>query len=266
MDTTIVDFEKPPVAEVVCGLGFERVPQFHSPHMGLFWAQIRDEFPISEVHPPIQSSLVSRSFVEFVEFPELVRHFYRSADRSELVQLQQDRFLYNWLKASTDTIYPRYKGVITRFGRLRKKFDQFFKQLDFPPLRINELRLEYVNHVLKGEGWESPADINDVFPDFRFRKKGTKYLRPPTAWNLAFRHPVKDPNSQMNIAIRTATKPGDGDQQQQIFLIQLSVIGRLENPPARDIQEWFDMAREAIDLSFVDLTAPEMQKRFWKAR
>lgn len=265
MDASIVEFENPPVAEVVCGIAFDQAPDFHSSHMGLFWVHIRDEFPITEVRTPILPPDGLKA-VELVKFPEMIRHFYRSEDRSELVQLQQDRFLYNWLKTSKDAKYPRYKKIIRRFNQLRRKFNEFYQDLNMPPVMVKELRLEYVNHVPRGDGWETPGDINNIFPNHRFRKRGTKYLRPPTNWNFVSVHPVKDPNSRMNIALRNATRPKEGGEQEQVFLAQLSVIGKTENPSEREIQTWFNMAREAIDLTFVDITAPDVQKQIWKVK
>src|ERR1044072_4576891 len=115
MHEMVVDFEDPPVNEVVCGIAFAPMQNFQTPHMGLFWAEIVDEFPTAEVQPPLVTS-----GQPMVIMTDLQRNFYRSRDRSELVQVQQDRFLYNWVKTANDTSYPRYPKVVVRFKELKQ--------------------------------------------------------------------------------------------------------------------------------------------------
>ena len=38
MDKAIVDFDRPPVTEVICGIGFKEPSGFQAPHMGLEFA------------------------------------------------------------------------------------------------------------------------------------------------------------------------------------------------------------------------------------
>ena len=91
MDESIVDFERPPVTEVICGIGFKSIAQFHAPHMGLFWNAIRKDFPIAEVRPPLMSPGESPGIIKVLEGTGApTRFFLRSEDRTELVQVQPD--------------------------------------------------------------------------------------------------------------------------------------------------------------------------------
>ena len=91
MTETIVDFDHPPVTEVICGIGFKKISGLRAPQMGLFWESIRKEFPIAEVKAPIASpgQVAGLSFVEGDDLP--MRFFLRSEDKRELVQIQSDR-------------------------------------------------------------------------------------------------------------------------------------------------------------------------------
>jgi len=263
MNQTIVDFANPPVHEVVCGMGFPLIQGFQSPHMGLFWSTIIDAFPDAEVQPPLMSPITHT--IELGDLSDVVRHFYRNKERTEVVQLQQGRFLYNWIKATNETAYPRYPAVVLRFLELRDRFHEFLRARNLPLPVVNELRLEYVNHILQDGTWETPGDIHKVFPDFRYRTKGRKYIKPPRSWNMSSRHPVNHPDSQMTITMRTGARLGNNGETEQIILAQLSVIGRVADPDDQGIKDWFNMARQAINLTFVDITSPDLQKRVWKA-
>jgi hypothetical protein len=47
----LVDFDSPPVTEVVLGVQFNSLERFLSPHLGLVWSEFKQEFPIVEEHP-----------------------------------------------------------------------------------------------------------------------------------------------------------------------------------------------------------------------
>lgn len=46
-------FERPPLNEVVCGVQFIPIPGWLTSHFGLFWSQLRSEYPWCEDHPPL---------------------------------------------------------------------------------------------------------------------------------------------------------------------------------------------------------------------
>ena len=262
MDESIVDFDKPPVSEVVCGIGFAEPRGFSTPHMGLFWRTVLEEFPVAEVKdvitPPGETHAIRVSNV-----PPPPRFFLRSEDRSELIQVQENRFLYNWLKTDDDKPYPRYKKVITRFHEFRKRFERFLADYGFGEIAHRELRLEYVNHIPEGEGWEHPADINRIFPGFKYRRRERRYLKPPMDFDIRSRHPVAYENSRLDVSIRTGCKRAGENSEQRIFIFQLTVVGDVSDPAEEEMQAWFDMAREAINLSFLDLTSSNAQAKIW---
>ena len=258
MDKAIVDFDRPPVTEVICGIGFKEPSGFQAPHMGLFWGALSDEFPVVEVKGAIGAPGEDPVLTVYHDTPAPVRFFLRSRDRTELVQIQPNRLLYNWLKTEANNTYPRYRGVIKRFRYVRRCFTKFLKDNNFGSPAIRELRLEYLNTIPFGEGWKKPGDISRLFPDFKYRRRGRRYLQEPTGFNIASRHPVTHDESHLDLSLRTVQK---GDQRQ--ILLQLSVIGRVMDPSEKEAQEWFDMAREAIDLSFIDLSSQYAKSKIW---
>lgn len=265
MDESIVDFENPPVSEVVCGVGFTKPDNFTSPYMGLFWSTVRDEFPVAEVKPPLPPPGSEFNFI-LSDTPPPPRYFLRTREGDELLQLQENRFLYNWLQTQRNPKYPRYKNVIKRFHKLRKQFEMFLQDHDLQQMAVRELRLTYVNHIMEGEGWNNLADVGKIFPNFQLKQRGRRYLRGPTGWNFKTWFPVKDRNSRLQVTIRNGIKKIAEDPEQRLYVLDLTVIGDVVDPSQGELQRWFDMAREAIDLSFLDLTSSKIQNEIWKVQ
>ena len=53
----LVDFESPPVVETVLGVEFAPIRGWAVPHFGLYWNEVRSEFPRFDVHAPLPSQI-----------------------------------------------------------------------------------------------------------------------------------------------------------------------------------------------------------------
>ena len=264
-DDDIVRFENPPVIEVVCGIGFEEIEGYSSPQMGLFWNDIREQFPISEVKAPLPSPTGGLK-IDLNAPPQAPRYFLRSNDRSELVQLQENRFLYNWIKTEEKPLYPRYSFTISQFNTLWKQFKGFLTREGLKSPVIRELRLQYVNHMIQGEGWETLSQIQNVFPDYSFDERGGRYLTPPSTWAISSNHDLPFEGARIEISIKSGRfRPGIKDEK-ELLAAELLVIGNVKEPESQEIQDWFDRAREAIDRTFVEITNPDLQVNVWQRK
>jgi uncharacterized protein (TIGR04255 family) len=45
---SLPDYNNPPVIEVVSGISFETIEKFGGQHLGLFWQNVRDKYPLCE--------------------------------------------------------------------------------------------------------------------------------------------------------------------------------------------------------------------------
>lgn len=249
----IVEFDKPPVSEVIFGIGFKAPEGFREAHFGLFWNEIRDEFPVAEIKTPIAPPPPEHLQIDLSTAPPQ-RHFFRSGDGSELLQIQSNRLLFNWIKIG-DAPYPRYRKVYPRFTSLCDRFSRFLTENSFEKPIIRELRLEYLNHIAKDQIWKTPSDVHKIFPDFRVARRGRRFLISPQTFNLQVRYPMEREGTHLDVALRTGRR-----ELEELITLQLSVIGAVEEPSDKEIRSWFDMAREAIDLSFTDLASPRAKE------
>jgi uncharacterized protein (TIGR04255 family) len=116
-----VKFDRPPVVEVACGVLFATAKPLRGAQLGLYWQRIRETFPRIEEAPPLAPVIEAQgsgpSAVElgylFGPLPPLRRTWFISQDGRNLVQVQEDRFVFNWKKAAEDDEYPRRRGCRT---------------------------------------------------------------------------------------------------------------------------------------------------------
>src|SRR6266566_1973662 len=142
------EYESPPVIEVVLSVQFESMDDMHAPQLGLLWSQFRKDFPRVEQHPPIPSvvetfgqTLSARPGFQIemseLPFPFLPRLWFLNESGTELVQVQQDRFIHNWRKTDSGQQYPRYEYIRGRFNSELQLFSSFLEAEKLPRLVIN---------------------------------------------------------------------------------------------------------------------------------
>jgi toxin HigB-1 len=141
-------YERPPVSEVVLSVQFASNPQFQIVHAGLFWQLVRDQFPNVSEQIPLQA--VFETFggqvapagpiqVQAFSTPPFPRFWFESEDRAYVLQLQQDRILFNWRAISSDSVYPRYETLRERFLTRLRRLAEFFEREDRAQVRADML-------------------------------------------------------------------------------------------------------------------------------
>src|SRR5579871_1695454 len=115
------DFKRPPAIETLMGFYFGPLKGWLTPFFGLFWNEIRRDYPHVEVQPflvpekGLRLELKSeKARLELSgEVPVRWLYFHRS-DRT-LIQIQSDSFIQNWRKRTDQDAYLHY-------GDLRPSF------------------------------------------------------------------------------------------------------------------------------------------------
>lgn len=113
------DFRKPPLAETVLSLQFEPIAGLTTAHLGLLWQRFREQLPLIEEQPPLPPVVEkfgppapSQVEVTVEEKPPVPRLWFLNQDKTELIQVQADRFIHNWRKIEGLELYPRFVGPI----------------------------------------------------------------------------------------------------------------------------------------------------------
>jgi uncharacterized protein (TIGR04255 family) len=261
------EFSDPPVAETVLSVQFDRLSALRTAHFGLYWGGVQDRFPVTEEHGELPSilerspdELIPMVGIQFEAFEAPPTRFW-FVDRlgTELIQVQRDRFIKNWRKLGEGDQYPRYERIRAGFDRDFYDFSEFVTRNQLGKLRVNQYEVTYINHIVAGRGWDSHADVGQVFTVWQQPRS----VYPGQAQDLTFRtrFPILDPSGnfagRLHVTLQSAKRLSDGAP---MFVLELTARGLLEGD-----SDFFGLGREWIVRSFAELTTPKMHK-IWGRR
>lgn len=260
MNRPPVSFEHPPVVEVVCGVRFEPIPGLSSGHIGQLWTRFGDEFPLTadrHALPAVQTGPGPQVTVSAA--PTTPRVWFVSTDETRLIQVQQDRLIFNWRRGES-AAYPRYPAVYEEFCRHLATFEDYLREANTGPICPMEYELSYLNRIQEDEVSSHLRDLGRVLPDLAWRADPSRFLPAPdhVAGNLRFMLPEGGGSLQVTIDLVRRVETG-------ARVLALDLRARAASG-VRPRDEWFALAHEWITQGFVDLTGPEMHDRIWKRR
>ena len=265
-------FSRPPLVETALGVQFEPLENLHIPRIGLLWQRFRDQLPIVEQQPPIAPIIervgarapLQRPGFEILQRPPLPRCWFLDRAGTELLQIQQDRLIWNWRKTSDSAPYPRYEdGVRPRFVEYLDKFLDFLKDEEMGDFRPNQCEVTYVNHIVSGEGWSTHSEIDKVFVGWNSAYKEHALL---DLENIQFncRHIIYDEAHKFLGRLHVNVEPVfelSGDKP--MFVLSYTARGMPLSPDRDGVLGFLDLGRQRIVETFDNATTPEMH-RIWR--
>lgn len=243
--SSVARFDKAPLSEVVCGVGFN-APDFSSIHFGLYWQSIRDRFPAPPLDkPPIGGIEIMASI------PRLRRVWFESADRRRLIQLQADRFHYNWRRLSEQDEYPHFDVLYPHFEKEWNAFQEWWIELDKLPIQPIHYELTYLNQIDSEFGWRSPRDTPKIFS---LSLPYSLLQLDSHDFNMVF----SLPNEQGSLTMQLNQVKRLEDHSNMLIL-ELTARSIDCNTP---ISSWFSNSHEDIVRTFVELLS-DTAKEAW---
>ncbi len=235
---------------------------------GLFWSRIRSEYPETEAQAPLASQVERFGAearragppigLELVQGEPNLRCWYRHDAKGRLIQLQRDRFLHNWRKAGPGQQYPRYPETRKMFESAWDNYLAFLDAERIPRPQPMQCEITYVNHIERGSGWNTMADLPNVSPLLAGR---------PSPWFLPdaevvvvnASYPLPEERGRLHISLQPGIRNAD---QVEILQLQLTARGKPKSEETADVLAWLDTGREWVVRGFVDVTSPEMHERW----
>jgi uncharacterized protein (TIGR04255 family) len=268
------DFGSPPVVEVVLGVQFNSIENLRSPHLGLVWAEFKDEYPNIEEQPPLDP--VFETFAEgtaataWVPRIQLVtnvptpRVFFINSAQSELLQVQRDRFLHNWRKVGQETDYPRFERMLETFEDGYRRIETLVLREKLGSIVPNQSELTYVNQIPLPANETSFEAFERLFGSFTKELVLDNLGKPEDARFLA-RYIIRDvegtPTGRLYVTAEPAWTP-DGTN-----IIQLTLVAR-GKPLSNNlvgVSEFLKIGRSHIVRAFAELTTDEMH-HIWERK
>lgn len=255
-----VNFANPPVVEVVCGAAFTTLRALRVPHFGLFWNTFRNEFPrVQEVQPLVPAS-ADEIGIELSPIPPLPRVWFLNEDESALIQIQKDRFIYNWKRQKATDPYPRYETIYPQFESWISRFDDFVRENNIGNLDFRQFELTYVNHIPTASLGGCVARATDALLDHKRDATVGRFLPEPTNFSWSTEYALPNDTGRFYIVAQSARTITD---DQIVIRLDISAKGIGQNSPISGMKTWFDVAHEWIIHGFVDVTDRRVQREVW---
>jgi len=147
------NFLRPPLREQAISIVFEPIEKFRIVDFGLFWSEVAQEFPEVSTDEPIESPAEQfdeprsgeMSF-QLLTSPPMPRAMFRNPANGELIQLQVNRFGFNWAKVG-DQPYPRSEPLMAKFKDLFGKFVAYAERQGLGDLALKQCELTNLNVI-----------------------------------------------------------------------------------------------------------------------
>jgi uncharacterized protein (TIGR04255 family) len=256
----IVSFKQPPLVEVVCGVQFRALP-LQTAHFGKFWDRMGDDYPVTRDAPPLPPILEAPpggggafTSISWSDLPELRRVFLVDSVRGRLIQLQADRFHYNWQRTRDAGEYPRFGEVFAEFQRSWGAFTEFVHGEKLGELNRVQHELTYINHIRLDGGSDVPT-LGQLLPWFAPTNNSVASAPEP---EVTLHYEVPEIAGRLHVSIRSGRRAGDNAR---VLLMELTARGA-----GGDIGAWFSDARARIVRSFAALTGPDAHEKWGRTR
>jgi uncharacterized protein (TIGR04255 family) len=162
-----MEFNNAPVAEVVVGAQFEGIT-FENRYLYDFYQKIKSDFPFIQEQQPLPS------VIEKIDVPNEnriiqgfnTRKFFISKPQNKLIQLQPDKFLFNWRRTNNNSEYPHFSVVLNEFLSVYSKLNSDLNL----NARLNQLEVTYVDHIYIDDFGLKDYELNKIFKFINLNK------------------------------------------------------------------------------------------------
>ena len=248
-------FDKPPVAEVAIGIEFLPLPALTVVPLVELRSVWKEAYPNIEEQPAIRRA-PSSGF----PFPQLgfevsvgippIRIWLLSQDRSELLQIQNDRLILNW-RAHFGGTYPHYHQLEPRFLDSWQRFREEIVERSLGELRPITAEVTYINRLVLEQD-ETLFDALSIFA----RDAPLRNAEPSVQLSTDLIASDGTPFGQQTIS---AVRSPDQSEEVQLTLVARVAISHEED---QAIEAALRRAHAVAVTSFADVTTPKMHQRW----
>ena len=199
--------------------------------------------------------------IQILPSATLPRAAFRNGIGGELLQVQPDRFAYNWIKTGDDHEYPHSEKTLERFFELLEKFTDFLTSRNLGEISIIQCELTNVNIVPVDGVGDSFADVATVLrlpdivadcPNMKLENQmfGSKHLMLNDVGKPVGRvHCVGQPSLRV-------------PSNEQVFRLDIAARGAPIGPGVLGASKFFEDAVSAINAVFL-ATTTKAGRQFW---
>ena len=172
-----------------------------------------------------------------------------SPNSNMLIQVQPDRFLFNWRRVEENISYPRFDNIYDHFDIALEKL-KLVIGADYES-KLNQLELTYVDHVILEDFRRNDFNPGNVFNFFNC-DNDIKNI------NLEYSIPFEEIGGVWNLLLKSALRKKDN---KKLLVYESTCRGFL----SLDIRDWFEKAHEIQLMQFMEGLTDEA-KAIWKMK
>ena len=254
MGQSNIKFQNPPVIEVAFQVMFPTLAGIGTPHFGAFWSSIRDEF--STIQAAARLGPVEFSGIQGA-FPEN-RLWLVHKSGETLIQLQDNRFLFNWRQTGEDFAYPGYEELYPEFSSYLQKFCEFLAEENSPIDAFKGFELHYVNHIYLGDSikkWEDAGNAISLLE----KATPVQKLSPLTSVRFNTTSKILDSDDVLHVGIESRSH---NETKKELLNFEIRVSAVRESLKPDSLAAEFSKAHDKILMAFLDISTTK-SKRSW---
>jgi len=268
------DFKAPPVTEVVLGVQFNTIERFLSPHLGLVWERFKSNFPHIEERPSIPPSfetfgahpqLFPAIGLQIITVAEMPRVFFINSDKTQLLQVQKDRFLHNWRKVETGGTYPRFERMLETFESGFRTFVDVVAELNLGTVTPNQCEVSYINQIPIPEDGDLYSIIDKLFAQHT-DKMILDDLARPEDFRFLLRYVIRDNDNAPAGRLIVSAEPARRSDGVTIIQLTLTARGKPSSSDILGTVEFLERGRLHVVRAFTKLTSLEMHKEWGRTQ
>jgi uncharacterized protein (TIGR04255 family) len=247
-------FRKPPIQELICGVQYKNI-NLSLPIINEFYTGIKEEFPKIEEKQALGFIAYSMKDADEkilqLKNDAIVRYWFLKKDDTQLIQLQKNRYHYNWRRLGNENeTYPHFKNVFDEFKTNFEKFKNHvnnYKQ----NIEINYLEITFLDHI-KVSDFGDKLKVDEIFTFL----KNDNILAKADGFQITYRVPIEICDGNYQLTAYTAIKEGSKDL---IIILNTTLNGKL-NDKSNNYETWFKNAHDIIKNEFYNQITGKAKK------
>jgi uncharacterized protein (TIGR04255 family) len=264
------NFNHPPVSEVVLSIQFAALPTMRSVHAGLYWKEIRKQYPKPSEQAPIAPAFETfggtptpaQTFqIQTLLVPPMPRHWFETERGEHLLQLQPDRIIHNWRQRNPEMPYPRYELIRRQFASEVAKLEALFRKERVGEIRPNHCEVTYINTISLPDGLNPHHHLDRITP--LWTSKVSEPFAPELEnATIQTRYILKRQDSPYGRVYVSFIPAFLVTNSSPVIQLEVTAKGR---PQAESVSAAFDLLDEERDVvvrTFTAVTTPAMHQQW----
>ncbi len=262
-------FARPPVDEVVLSVLIRPLDKLLAPHLGEIWKEFkRDGFVNITEHPPVVPAVEkfpnpTKKPEWRINVPDLPRIWFIHEDDSQIIQVQRDRFTFNWRKMESDQQYPGFTAILESFETFYNRYCEIITSLEVGPAVPSQYELTYIDQIFQGAGWDTLDSIGKIFNLFVDSQQSDSFWSGAESMILRTSFPVADLNGRLHLTIGNRVKV---PEKRNTLQIEFTLRGFPETEEYNAMIKWFKSAHGLICQKFISTFTEDIQTQVWERK